>query len=90
MLAAYNNNDKNELLSILSFTKTFFEAASSPLSDFQKLNHVVSQLTGKSRVWFAEAHLRDNTLRYDFYRFANDLLASTTSKSRQTNILRCL
>ena len=51
--AAYNNAEKNELFSVLSFAETFFDAASPPLSDVQKVNHVVGQLTGKSRDWFA-------------------------------------
>lgn len=70
---------------MLSFSKTFFEAASTPLSDIHKVNHVLSQLTEKSRLCFSEVNLRDHTLCHDFISLPMTCLQEKTSNDDESS-----
>lgn len=58
---------------MLSFGWTHFSDQDTPYTDVWKVNQVVIHLSGKSRIWFFAANMKDPSLHHDYNHFTQGL-----------------
>lgn len=72
----YNDAEKAEIFTLISFAQTLFDAQITSFTDVQKLNHIFGQFNSKYKAWIAEGNLKDPFLRQNYDRFIQKLFNS--------------